>query len=143
MHRAGRGANRCRNREGRRRCCGGSPLREEAVMHTKGLWEFDPETGRIDAVVHRKPTDHINKDGTPYIGGLIALPYSCEEGSLEANAKLIAAAPELLDALKAFSDYVHAEDCSTDGRVEYSSGQIRSMAFRARAAIAKATGEER
>ena len=48
---------------------------------------------------------------------------------------------DLLEALRDFSDYVRDEQCSTDGAVTYSNTQINRLAFKARAAIAKATGE--
>jgi hypothetical protein len=58
----------------------------------------------------------------------------------EANTRLVVAAPDLLAALKEFSDYVHAEQCSTDGAVTYSNTQINRLAFLARSAIASAAG---
>lgn len=57
----------------------------------------------------------------------------------EANARLISAAPDLLEALRDFSEYVRAEQSSTDGQVHYSNTQINRLVFKARAAIAKAT----
>lgn len=56
------------------------------------------------------------------------------------EAQLLSAAPELLEALKEFSDYVHSEQCATDGAVQYGTARIERLAFIARAAIAKATG---
>lgn len=47
---------------------------------------------------------------------------------------------ELLEALEAFSNYIHAEQCSTDGPVHYSDGQLTALAVMARKAIAKAKG---
>lgn len=60
----------------------------------------------------------------------------------DATARLIDAAPDLLAALQNFSAYVHAEQSSTDGAVTYSTTTINHFAFMARAAIAKATGEQ-
>lgn len=48
----------------------------------------------------------------------------------------------LLEALCDFSEYVHNEQCSTDGAVQYSTTQINRLVFKARDAIAKATGDE-
>jgi len=56
------------------------------------------------------------------------------------DAVLMAAAPDLLAALQEFSDHVHAVQCATDESVQYSSAQISQLAFKARSAIAKATG---
>lgn len=58
----------------------------------------------------------------------------------QANALLIASAPELLEALMAFSEYVRNAQMSTDGTVQYSAATITQLAFRARSAIAKAMG---
>ena len=49
---------------------------------------------------------------------------------------------ELLEVLKAFSDYVRDEQNSTDGAVTYSTTAINHWAFLARAATANATGEK-
>ena len=57
------------------------------------------------------------------------------------NARLIAAAPDLLEALQDFSEYAHAKECETDGPVKYSHGEITGLAYAARAAIAKARGQ--
>jgi len=54
--------------------------------------------------------------------------------------ELIRQRDELLAALRDFSQYVHAEQCSTDGAVHYCTSQINRLAFKARAAIAKAEG---
>ena len=54
--------------------------------------------------------------------------------------KLTKQRDELLEALEAFSNYIHAEQCSTDGPVHYSDGQLTALAVMARKAIAKAKG---
>lgn len=51
---------------------------------------------------------------------------------------LIKQRDELLEALEAFSNYIHAEQCSTDGPVHYSDGQLTALAIMARKAIYKA-----
>jgi hypothetical protein len=60
----------------------------------------------------------------------------------EENERLKTAAPDLLEVLKAFSDYVRDEQMATDGAVTYSTTTINHWAFLARAAIAKARGEQ-
>lgn len=71
--------------------------------HTPGPWAFDG-SHRIDALQFRVPSPHKikNDDGTEreFMLGLVALPYGCEPGAVEANARLIAAAPEMLQALR-------------------------------------------
>ena len=54
--------------------------------------------------------------------------------------ELIRQRDELLAALRDFSEYVHFEQCATDGAVQYCTSQINRLAFKARAAIAKAEG---
>jgi hypothetical protein len=44
---------------------------------------------------------------------------------------------QLIEACKALSDYVHAEQCSTDGRVTYSTSTINHHVFQIRAALAQ------
>lgn len=63
--------------------------------------------------------------------------------SIESDAEIIALKKqrdELLEALCDFSEYVHNEQCSTDGAVQYSTTQINRLVFKARDAIAKAKG---
>lgn len=45
---------------------------------------------------------------------------------------------ELVEALNDFSNYVHAEQSSTDGHVQYSNTQINRLAFKARSALKSA-----
>lgn len=91
---------------------------------TPGPWEYDGN-GRVDAVEFRKVTGHLLDDGTEYIGGLIALPYFCGNGTHEANARLIAAAPEMFAVLEKLLE-------------EGATVEVRTNA---RAAVAKALGE--
>lgn len=49
---------------------------------------------------------------------------------------------ELLKALEDFSNYVHSEQCSTDGAVNYSNTQINRLVFKTRAAIASVKGSQ-
>jgi hypothetical protein len=87
--------------------------------HTPGPWEFDPVANRVDAVALRKPTGYMveREDGTKheYIGGLIALVYGCpvgddySTGKHDANARLVAAAPRMYDALKKIAAEDHPE----------------------------------
>ena len=89
------------------------------TKHTTGPWRLS-ETAR-DAVVCDSDSGHDNPDVvTCYGGHLIA-----ESISTNANRDLIAAAPDLLDAL------IH---CATD------EGPEQEWLNKARAAIAKATG---
>jgi hypothetical protein len=96
------------------------------MSHTPAPWKFVPdceyEVGYLFGADEKFICDFVT-DPSP------------------ANARLIAAAPDLLEALKSFSDYVHVEQSSTDGAVTYSTTTINHFAFMARAAIAKATGE--
>ncbi len=87
--------------------------------HTPGPWQWTQ---------HFDPTISIYKDGF----GQIARLYDSSAGTGKANARLIAAAPDLLDALKsiaiAWKDEVLVHD------------DQREAMRAATAAIAKATG---
>ena len=95
-----------------------------SAKHTPGPWTAQPGENFITdardivlAQMHRhRPDEQVN-----------------------ANVRLMAAAPELLGVLMAFCDYVRNEQMSTDGAVIYSTTAINHWAFLARAAIAKAT----
>ena len=78
-------------------------------------------------------------DGDPH-GECVAEIHRLEEE----NRQLRAERDALLEALQAFSDYVHSEQCSEDGPAPYSYGRINALAFKARTAIAiaKVKGED-
>lgn len=95
-----------------------------STKFTPGPWEYDGN-GRVDAVEFRKPTGHICEDGSEYIGGLVALPYHCGGATHEANARLIAAAPEMFAVLEKLLE-------------EGATVEVRTNA---RAVVAKALGE--
>lgn len=61
------------------------------------------------------------------------------DGDREANARLIAAAPELLAALQAYEPFLPKSTASEGGAAAYSA-QVKAADV-VRAAIAKATGE--
>ena len=85
------------------------------AKHTPGPWQWTQ---------HFDPTRSIYKDGF----GQIARLYDSSAGTGKANARLIAAAPDLLDALEFVMNRLvdkHEDDIA---------------AQKARAAIAKATG---
>ena len=95
------------------------------VKHTPGPWQWTQ---------HFDPTISIYKDGF----GTLARLYDSAAGTGKANARLIAAAPDLLEALKTLVpmlDEWHKEhpDCVGDKEPH----AIKA----ARAAIAKATGK--
>lgn len=103
--------------------------------HTPGPWRFYTEP---------------QPNGCPIVGndkGLMvamlahSINYPEQFGEAMANAQLIAAAPELLEALQELNNYVTQEQMATDGAVVYSTTQVNRIAFIARAAIAKAKGE--
>lgn len=90
-----------------------------SAKHTPGQWYAAPlrDSGWIDIF-------------SVYENGETSLPFaSCKHHDQEANARLIAAAPELLEALQRV--------CSHGERT---SAQIDADWDHARAAIAKATG---
>jgi hypothetical protein len=102
--------------------------------HTPGPWlttESTEHWGRVNVTVQ-----------AAFTANEIATAWQGTTDVNRANARLIAAAPDLLEVLKAFSDYVRDEQMATDGAVTYPTTAINHWAFLARAAIAKATGGE-
>lgn len=120
-----------------------------AAAYTPGPWQFDGES-RIDALQFRKPTQFVDENGVEqtYMLGLVALPYGCGgSGTHQANAHLIAAAPELLEALVGLlpttftGNHTRAEEVAHWTR-ERELGNGRAAAVLAAfAAIAKASAE--
>lgn len=97
-------------------------------QHTPGPWRYErsnpsPTTG-----------EHLIAGAKP---GYLAEVRDCGSGDVQANARLIAAAPELLDAL--FTALPFVEDAADDEI--YKSHRVHAVLKEIRAAIAKATGE--
>lgn len=93
--------------------------------HTPGPWEMRGPceiTGRY-SVTHNGPLFYVGDAGEP--------------GDGEANARLAASAPELLEALLSIAE--HAREFAD---LEDSETMVARMTDKARAAIAKATGGE-
>jgi hypothetical protein len=95
-------------------------------------------SGRWIIQTYHEPTGNPWSDGLcPHYPSLRAAKESIladmEEGA--ANARLIAAAPDLLAALEAYDQFARANDDWDDGEGMF------DFILKARAAIAKATGE--
>ena len=90
--------------------------------HTPGPWQYSFEGGTVAFIVET--------DGTT-VAKLSVTENSTAHSALPANARLIAAAPDLLAALKAAVDLMEQEDFAT-----------LTLVPKFRAAIAKAEGKE-
>ncbi len=110
-----------------------------SAKHTPGPWAI-----RYDYVVQAQSFD----------GGRlvpVAQPYgvNCDGTDLFANARLIAAAPDLLEALRMWMD-IHEKPAgfagkygkALDAAIHAQQVKVDAAAAAARAAIAKATGEK-
>lgn len=99
------------------------------AKHTPGPWVADDNEGFSPWSIWSRmaPSGH----GTP--GRKVAVVDDCS-GHSDADAQLIAAAPELLEALKACAAVCAGETMNKRGLI--------SALEQARAAIAKATGEQ-
>ena len=95
-------------------------------MHTKGPWKIEPATSGYRAPCDDDANDVaiIAPDGLS-IGVLWDGVIGPLKDTQDANARLIAAAPDLLEALR---DMVSDRDCLSEATIEF-----------ARKAIAKAT----
>jgi hypothetical protein len=104
----------------------------ETVMskHTPGPWQVGPayDNDGIAEVIIEHKTEHGNLVVAVALGGLV--------GQAE-NANLIAAAPDLLEALQALCEYAETSDDCQYGTL--STKFVRDVAL---PAIAKATGEQ-
>ncbi|MGT3569130.1 hypothetical protein ACVQH5_29455 [Klebsiella pneumoniae] len=67
-----------------------------------------------DTATHTPGPWTVNDVSIESEGGLIALAYKRGKGSMKANARLIAAAPELLDALKYARRFLRGPDHDVD-----------------------------
>jgi hypothetical protein len=98
--------------------------------HTSGPWNVGPIEGSQGVRIWQ--TDE-NKNEKKIVGFVLqSRPLLEIDAETEANARLIAAAPDLLDVLKWFMPFITSEEDD-----ERQAPWVK----RARAAIAKATGE--
>ena len=102
------------------------------TKHTAGHWEVNESNRCVFSII----------GGVYHSICRVSAPTKyADDGTSEANARLIAAAPELLEALKhaenALADYVPTIE-KTGAALNYGHHVIKM----ARAAIAKATGEQ-
>ncbi|EKT4443986.1 hypothetical protein [Stenotrophomonas maltophilia] len=107
--------------------------------HTPGPWEVAEQDGELFVQVVNQPAScHPMFDRYRiihgYVGGDPTDNPTPDLGTPEANALLIAAAPELLEALKDLIGWV-------PGGVHFHTDAPQKAVERASAAIAKATGE--
>lgn len=105
------------------------PTCEPRVKHTQGPWFVDTES----------PTD-VRTDGINKMMWIVDASVGHDDSNIagmqerEANARLIAAAPELLEALVSM-ERLYMTLLKKSGSID------DSIAFNARQAIAKATGD--
>jgi sialic acid synthase SpsE len=104
--------------------------------HTPGPWigagpSFGDPLPRYTTDIY---TEWEDENGE--VISICELPFNHHDDENEANALLIAAAPDLLEALKLCLPYVRAAMQSTGGMAEY------KAELAADAAIAKAEGEQ-
>lgn len=99
--------------------------------HTPGPWEID--------ATYPEQSKKIHPVGST-IG--VAIAFGDDEEETEANARLIASAPDLLSALQEVEDWILRDEEALDfGQVAMSSQMLNERFQNVRAAIAKATGE--
>lgn len=104
--------------------------------HTPGNWVAKPidSADWIDLVTDDPETCGYSAHSLPFA--------SCRHFNQEANARLIAAAPDLLAAAKLVIDWYEAEDDHSKADFYQRLEMCRESEAALRAAIAKATGEQ-
>jgi outer membrane scaffolding protein for murein synthesis (MipA/OmpV family) len=110
----------------------------ETAKHTAGEWEASPWSSSVGAGVFAQP------DPAENTRMIAAVPGEKEEA--EANARLIASAPELLEALRVAltaMNYMGEIMNGMDIVMEEDEAVVNPAFKKSRAAIAKATGEDR
>lgn len=109
------------------------------AKHTPGPW-YALRGQRNISIRHKTGDKLLPMVNVASVRGYF--PTDCPYGSSEANARLIAAAPELLEAAKLVLEWYEAED-NHSGTDFYQRMQMcRDSEDAIRAAIAKATGEQ-
>jgi hypothetical protein len=103
--------------------------------HTPGPWEMSGPIG-LGHLQGREPWFWVSADRTLHLQ-VMACPDGFVIGENEANARLIAAAPDLLEALK----MGYADTMDYIQRNHLSGAENNRWLVLARAAIAKAEGE--
>lgn len=107
---------------------------ESAMAHTPGPWAFRPETSAIVGATH-----HVGENYAYETIGHLSESIFIDASEREANARLIAAAPDLLAALENIISL--AERGAKSGNdPEMTDIWLRGDIAAARAAIARATG---
>lgn len=109
---------------------------------TPGPWQWDGN-GRINAVQFHKPSPHpiLDAEKKVYMQGLVALPYACAGDNYHANARLIAAAPELLADLQQAAQILRKYEALHMAKASYDKAEVNAaLAARFEATIAKAEG---
>lgn len=100
--------------------------------HTPGPWHFDDHANRIETTAGRNILDMIPRSEH----------FSTKER--DANARLIAAAPELLEALEHFLGRMELSGNWDDGCFYYSrmaAPELQEVILKARKVVKKATGQ--
>lgn len=104
--------------------------------HTPGPWAFSTSTNGWSYTINIFQADNATPtDGWSDVGYIIKTCEGEQQAIQHANARLIAAAPELLEALQAIVKSLVDQD--DEGMIEHAQQMID-----ARVAIAKATGGE-
>lgn len=87
-----------------------SPLRSLTTAHTPGPWSLTEDFDTIGGRDHRVYSVSGFISPGVKLCGLARLPADHGDAELEANARLIAAAPDLLEVAKRFTIYLVEED---------------------------------
>lgn len=110
-----------------------------AVQHTPGPWQYHEGFSATDYHITAAANSEADR-GQPLWCNDPGSAYGDEPGEAHANARLIAAAPDLLEALKAAMDYIDHSPCDPDITPAQWAAYKRLQETDAAGAIAKAEG---
>lgn len=124
------------------------------AKHTPGPWEADgPHPTNEYSIIGQAQGEHVLPPLVAHVSAWAGLNYEPDIVEARANRDLIIAAPDLLQACRAFLNPTgHTDACTELRAFAVNTGQLESLTAeggpcanpcrQARMAIAKATGEE-
>jgi hypothetical protein len=107
--------------------------------HTPGPWTWRMGPSNLYHAHERRLITTLHGDGAPI--AKMGEAYCADYGTAEANARLMAASPQMLDALKTANAAINPSDRQGISLLEWNN-RLRAATVEIHAAIAKAEGRQ-